>query len=137
VTDADHAGDVCPGADTAAAQAWRDVGAEALAMHVDAARGDLVEALYDVTEQLRATGTVTAEDVDAVRQATDDLRWLLEDYLARVATDAEPWSAGAGATVPYGVMADQLDESGFGYHVDRPDLSIGAETDTDTDHDGG
>jgi hypothetical protein len=29
------------------------------------------------------------------------------------------------------------DHAGFGYHVDRPDLSIGSETETETDHDDG
>lgn len=76
-------------------------------------RSAVDEALYELEAAVREGRRPTAAEVAAAREACDRARSLLEEYYAALAVDAEPWGDGAGASVPYGVLREQLESAGY------------------------
>ena len=108
-----HIGRTDGGGDDHDAEAWRDVGAHFTASRVRDVRFDLEEVLYDIAEKIASGEELTAADIDTLRESMDGLQVLTEEYLARLATDCEPWDRGVGMMVPYGVMRRHLEEDDF------------------------
>jgi hypothetical protein len=85
------------------------------------------DALYALEVAIETGRRPTADEVATAREELDMARALVEDYYADLAIDADPWGAGAGQTVPYGVLADHLEAAG--YRVARPgeDVVLGVD----------
>lgn len=105
--------------DLAAAECWRAVGHEAVWHLFQNARGDLDEALWPIEESLQEGRRVDETALRDARRRIDELRSVLERLVAPVADGAEPWDDGAGDTIPFAVMARQLDTTDW-YDVDGP-----------------
>ena len=105
--------------DAWAAEAWREVGHMATWLLFMNGVGELQDAIWPIEEALQEGRAVDETAIREARRALDQLRRNVEDYAAPLADgDVEPWDAGAGSTVPHGVMADHLER--YGYEVDRP-----------------
>ena len=126
------------------AEAWRAVGAWFARSRVDDTRWEMEEALHTVSEKLEDGERLTRADIDAIREAKDAIVSLTEEHLVHLADGVEPWDAGVGMCVPYGVMRRQIEQDDFPpqlYHQtddtvtdaadesDGPGASGGGETD--------
>ena len=103
-----------------AAEAWHEVGHMAVWLLFMNATHGLEDALWPVEQALQEGRRVDETAIRSVRRRIDELRDTLETYVAPLSPGVEPWDGGAGSTVPYRVMADQLENSGFAYEVERP-----------------
>lgn len=100
------------------AAAWESVGHRAVWMLFATARGDLQDALYPIEATIKEDRAVDETAVRKARRELDHLRSVLEDYVVPLADDVEQWDDGAGATTPYGVFREELEDAG--YDVTRP-----------------
>lgn len=80
-----------PAIDDPDAEAWEGIARETLWQVLTRFAADTELALDEVADTVYWRRDPDAEQVERLRQAVFDLRYLTEAYVARVSPDAEPW----------------------------------------------
>jgi hypothetical protein len=93
--------------DTTESESWESTGRGLLATELEDAGRRVGCTSADATDAIHAGDGPTAEQVEEIRRAITEIQYLVEEYVAPLADDVEPWD-GAVDRVPIGEINDAL-----------------------------